>query len=98
MLSVKHLQITMTSQLTSLVPVFDGQNYNLWAQPIKAFLMSQGLWGYVDGSITAPGAGAPAEEVAAWQCSNDMAKGNIILRLTTPLQQFAENIATAEDM
>ena len=52
MLSVKHLQITMMSQLTSLVPVFDGQNYNLWAQPIKVFLMSQGLWSYVDGSIT----------------------------------------------
>ena len=98
MLSVKHLQITMMSQLTSLVPIFDGQNYNLWAQPIKVFLMSQGLWGYVDGSITAPGTGAPAEEIAAWQCSNDMAKGNIILCLTTPLQQFAENIATAEDM
>ena len=27
-----------------------------------------------------------------------MAKGNIILHLTIPLQQFAENIATAEDM
>ena len=98
MLSVKHLQITMTSQLTSLVPIFDSQNYNLWAQPIKAFLMSQGLWGYVNGSITAPGTGAPAEEIAAWQCSNNMAKGNIILCLTTPLQQFAENITTAEDM
>ena len=98
MLSAKYLQITMMSQLTSLVPVFDGQNYNLWAQPIKAFLMSQGRWGYVDGSITAPGAGTPAEEIAAWQHSNDMAKGNIILCLTTPLQQFAENITTAEDM
>ena len=57
----------MTSQLTSLISIFDSQNYNLWAQPIKAFLMSQGLWGYVNGSITAPAAGAPAEEVAAWQ-------------------------------
>ena len=70
----------MSSQLTNLVPVFDGQNYGQWAKAIKAFLMSQGLWGYMDGTIPHPGVGTPAEEVNAWQRSSDMARGNIVLR------------------
>ena len=36
----------MSSQLTNLVPVFDGQNYGQWAKAIKVFLMSQELWCY----------------------------------------------------
>ena len=44
-------QITMSSQLTSLVPLFDGSGYITWAKAIKAFLMSQGLWGFVSGTF-----------------------------------------------
>src|SRR6266436_1124125 len=44
----------MSSQLTSLVSSFDGSNYGLWSKSMKAFLMSQGLWAYVDGTISAP--------------------------------------------
>ena len=77
----------MSSQLTNLVPVFDGQNYGQWVKAIKAFLMSQGLWGYTDGSIPAPGPGALAEEVATWQRSSDMARGNIVLHLAPAVQR-----------
>ena len=37
-------QIAMSSQLTSLVPVLDGTNYNQWAAAMQSFLMSQGQW------------------------------------------------------
>ena len=88
----------MSSQLTNLVPVFDGQNYGQWVKAIKVFLMSQGLWGYTDGTIAQPAAGAPAEEVAAWQRASDMARGNIVLRLAPAVQQAAEEAATVMDL
>src|SRR6267378_4295070 len=56
-LLMKHSQnyyMKMSSQLTSLVSSFDGSNYGLWSKSMKAFLMSQGLWSYVDGSTSAP--------------------------------------------
>jgi hypothetical protein len=34
----------MLSQLTSLVPVLKGPNYQHWAPTIKSFLMAQGQW------------------------------------------------------
>ncbi len=44
----------MSSQLTSLVQTFDGQNYGLWSKAMRAYLQSQGLWAHIAGSITAP--------------------------------------------
>ena len=88
----------MSSQLTNLVLVFDGQNYGQWAKAIKVFLMSQGLWGYTDGSIPQPGPGAPAEEVAAWQRSSDMARANIVLHLAPAVQQSAEEALMVVDL
>ena len=44
----------MSSQLTSLVSTFDRSNYGLWSKSMKAFLMSQGLWAYIDGTISTP--------------------------------------------
>ena len=48
------LQITMSSQLTSLTTVFNGQDYNTWSKAMCAFLMAQGLWGYCSGNLTEP--------------------------------------------
>jgi hypothetical protein len=45
---------TMSSQLATLVPVFDGTNYLVWSRVMKAYLQSQGLFGYTDGSLTIP--------------------------------------------
>ena len=50
---------TMSSQLTTLVPVFDGTNYNNWAKAMKAFLMAQGLWTYANGDDLPPPAPRP---------------------------------------
>jgi hypothetical protein len=44
----------MSSQLATLVPVFDGTNYLVWSCAMKAYLQSQGLFGYTDGSLTIP--------------------------------------------
>jgi transposase InsO family protein len=45
---------TMSSQLATLVPIFDGTNYLVWSRAMKAYLQSQGLFGYTDGSLTIP--------------------------------------------
>jgi hypothetical protein len=34
----------MSSQLTSLVPVLDGPNFQRWAPAMRSFLMAQGQW------------------------------------------------------
>jgi hypothetical protein len=44
----------MSSQLTSLVTIFDGQNYGTWSKAMCTFLMAQGLWSYADGTNTEP--------------------------------------------
>jgi hypothetical protein len=44
----------MSSQLATLVPVFDGTNYLVWSHAMKAYLQLQGLYGYTDGSLTIP--------------------------------------------
>jgi hypothetical protein len=35
---------TMSSQLSSYVPILDGTNYQQWAPAMQSFLMSQGQW------------------------------------------------------
>ena len=44
----------MSSQLSTVVPVFDRSNYQLWAKAMKAYLMSQGLYGHVSGTVIEP--------------------------------------------
>jgi hypothetical protein len=45
---------TMSSQLTTLIAIFDGQNYGNWSKAMHAFLMAQGLWGFADGTNQKP--------------------------------------------
>ncbi len=76
----------MSSQLTSLVPIFDGSNWSIWSKAMTAFFMSQGLWGYIEGVIPAPvlGAGTPpvtAADVALWNKNDEMARGNLTVML-----------------
>ena len=78
----------MSSQLTSLIPVFDGSNWSTWSKAMTAFFMSQGLWGYVDGTITQPAVSATNQaEVALWNKNDEMAMGNLTLRLSPSIQQ-----------
>jgi hypothetical protein len=44
----------MSFNVTSLVPILDGANYGAWSKAIYAFLMSLGIWGYMDSSIAEP--------------------------------------------
>src|ERR1700744_3657853 len=98
----------MSSQLTSLVTLFDGSNWGIWSRAMKAFLMSQGLWGYVNGTITMPVITADpniAAQVAdhtaqqaaltAWNKADDQALGSIVLRLKPELQQHVTQATAA---
>ena len=123
----------MSSQLTTLTTVFDGQYWQLWSQSKHAFLMSTGLWAFENRDLQepvqhSPAAGPPAAVVdrafqaeqdayttafnlysilkaqydvnlathpdllKAWQKSNDMAIGNITLRLSPAIQQKLDSI------
>jgi transposase InsO family protein len=87
----------MSSQLTNFVPVLDGSNYGLWSKAMKAFLQSQGLWGYAEGTFATPLA-TDVDARAAWDKANGMTIGNIVLRLSPALQQFAESYNDASDI
>jgi len=59
---------------------------------MTTFFMSQGLWGYVAGTIAVPviAAGPPpvtATDVALWNKNDEMARGNLTLRLSPAIQQ-----------
>src|SRR6266702_3342489 len=82
----------MSSQLTSLVPVFYGSNCSTWSKAMTAFFMLQGLWGYVADTIPVPvvAAGPPlvtAADVALWNKNDEMARGNLTLCLSPAVQQ-----------
>ena len=44
----------MSSQLTNLVPIFDGTNYQQWTAAMQSFLMSQGQWKCVKDGADVP--------------------------------------------
>ena len=44
----------MSSQLTNLVSVFNGTNYQQWATAMQSFLMSQGQWKCIKDSADVP--------------------------------------------
>ena len=105
------LQINkMSSQLTNLVPVLDGTNYQQWSAAMQSFLMSQGQW-----KCTKPGAVAPAvaaaeaegepstsvttattgkEDLASWNEDAEKALGNIRLRLHHTIGYQFNEVAT----
>src|ERR1700744_1808291 len=75
----------MSSQLTTFISVFDSSNWGIWSKVMKAYLQSQGLWGYVSGDIAQQADGHanhPAQDRA-----NDMALGTLTLCLQPALQQ-----------
>ena len=84
----------MSSQLTSLVPMLNGTNYQQWSAAMQSFLMSQGQWkctreGAEDTTTTTrEQKGGPSitvttgkEEVASWNEDAEKALGNIHLCL-----------------
>ena len=90
-----------TQSAASLVPVLDGTNYGIWSKAMKAYLMSLGLWSYVNGTIQEPQLPAnPTPEQGAayldWTKQNNMAMGNIVLRVNASIQQEIADLAAAE--
>jgi hypothetical protein len=46
----------MSSQLTNLVPILTGPNYQEWSASMHSYLMSQGQWKCVKKNATPPAA------------------------------------------
>ena len=63
----------MSNQLTTLVTVFDGTNFPLWSRQMRAYLQSQGLYGYCTGNISKP-TYRPAVKAVAYQPADPVAK------------------------
>jgi hypothetical protein len=84
----------MSSQLTNLVPILNGTNYQEWVASMCSYLMSQGQWKCVKSGATPPGPGkndnqTPIEE---WNKTAECALGNILLCLHhTIAYQYAES-------
>src|SRR6266571_2175916 len=65
----------MSSQLTSLIPVFDSSNWSIWSKVMTTFML-QGLWGYVEGTIAVPviAAGLPLVTLSKKESRTKVAK------------------------
>ena len=76
----------MSSQLTNLVPMLDGTNYQQWSAAMQSFLMSQGQWKCTKPGAVAPGVtaaeaeaeaeGEPSTSVTATTGKEDLASWN----------------------
>ena len=93
----------MSSQLTNLVPVFDGTNYQQWVAAMQSFLMSQGQWKCVKPGADVPdevkveGSVTNASEIVSWLEDAEKAMGNICheLKFYSPkLSNFVQRFAT----
>ena len=83
--------------------VFDGQNWQLWSQSMWAFLMSNGLWAFVNGDqqqpITpSPPAGPPAAvATTASQAEKDACTAALTV-YTSLKSQYDANLAAHPDL
>src|SRR5882757_5001963 len=102
-------QIAMSSQLTSLVPVLDGTNYNQWAAAMQSFLMSQGQWWCTKPGFEPPvfekieatkhsPATSNAAEVEEWETDSEKVLGNIRLRLHHTIGYQYNDIEVPHDL
>ena len=78
----------MSSSLEKLVPLFDGSNYLIWSDSMRAWLRSQGLWQITSGTevkptapavTTSTAAASVADAVANWNNRDDQAFGSLVL-------------------
>ncbi|TFK19101.1 hypothetical protein FA15DRAFT_660177 [Coprinopsis marcescibilis] len=86
----------MSSSALNLVPTLSGNNWIQWSDLMTAYLQSQGLWLYVDGSINLPSLAAdsasPSEKhaklltVLDWKKNDQMAIGAITLKISPSLK------------
>ncbi|EPQ56359.1 hypothetical protein GLOTRDRAFT_15981, partial [Gloeophyllum trabeum ATCC 11539] len=89
------------------VPVLDGLNWPLWSQQMKAYLMSQGLWGHCDGTITMPDTivptykdGSTSQDTSAqeaWRLNDTKAIGTIRLRSSPAVATLIQSKTMAKE-
>ena len=73
------------AEITKLEPL-SGKNYQSWKYNIKLVLMERGLWGFVEGTETAPGSTATATMRNAYRLRSDKAYSLIALSVDKSLQ------------
>ena len=77
----------MSSQLTNLVPILDGTNYQQWVATMQSFLVSQGQWKCVKEGADIPpkikveDSVTNTAEIVSWLEDAEKAMGNICLCL-----------------
>ena len=91
-----------SNNAASLVPIFDGTNYGLWAVAMQAYIRSTGLWHYVLGKVHRESfpeddaeynklSDAKKQAILTSQAEFDredgMVLGQIMLRLAPTIQQ-----------
>ena len=74
----------MSSQLTNLVPVLNGTNYQQWSAAMQSFLMSQGQW-----KCTKPGAVAPGVATAEAEAEAEGEPSTSVTTATTGKEDLA---------
>ena len=97
----------MSSSLEKLVPLLEGNNYLIWADAIKSYLRSQGIWQVVSGGYlqpTAPTGNPTAAQLKEFQTENldwrnkdDAAFGSIMLRVASSLQESISSKANSKE-
>jgi hypothetical protein len=88
----------MSLQLTNLVPVLTGLNYQEWAASMYPYLMSQAQWKCVKKDAVPPSEGKDGDTgpIDDWNKMAECTLGNILLHLHhTIAYQFADYIDPA---
>ena len=74
----------MSSQLTNLIPMLNGTNYQQWSAALQSFLMSQGQW-----KCTKPGAVAPGVTTAEAKPKAEGEPSTSVTATTTDKEELA---------
>ena len=98
----------MSANPTTLVPILDRTNWEVWSKVMKAFLMSIGLWKHADGTVPWPSTLGPnptAEaqdahdlHVAALEREENQCIGNIVLHCSAAIQQEVSGLDDASTL
>ena len=84
-----------SSSVTTYVPILNGSNYQEWESQMTAFLRSQGLWRIINGMATHPDETTSPDAANKWDVSDDMAQGQITLRLDPTIHNQVGATSTA---
>ena len=84
-----------------VIPVkFNGQNYMAWSFHLKNFVEGQGLFGYLDGTVTKPPtpSSTDSKAIATWSEENAKVITWILNSIDSSLAMALQAYATAAEM